>query len=192
MWLIVEQKAFASRARTSIRRIRSTENNMHPIFAILTVIVPLTLGDVARAHQQVDVITVGGYVKKPGRFERIEKESLAALLNRIGGIPASQAELERYQRGETGLRVRINLYRDGTKREFKIDPKSNELWELMIIKNDTIEVVRAELFEEAEYPFTITLKKHAEQGGADRPTTAPESKSEGSDNPQPEAEGRSR
>jgi hypothetical protein len=140
----------------------------------------------------VDVIAVGGHVTKPGPYDRIENESLAALLNRIGGIPATQAELERYQHGETGFRVRINLYRDGKKREFKIDPKSNELWELVIIKNDAIEVARAEPFEGVEYPATITLKKKVEQGGAGQPATRSESDSEGGDKPQPESERRSR
>ncbi len=37
-----------------------------------------------------------------------------------------------------------------------------------------------------------TLKSQAEQGGAGQPATRPESKSEGSDKSQPEAEGRSR
>jgi hypothetical protein len=163
---------------------------MRYLLATLAASASLIMADVAHAHQEV--IHVAGYVKKPGPYARIENESLAAFLSRIGGIPASQAELEQYQRGESGFRVRINLYRDGKKQEFKIDPKSNELWELLIIKNDTIEVVRAEPFEGVEYPATITLKKEVEQAGTGQPATRPESKSEGSDKPQPEAEGRSR
>ncbi len=165
---------------------------MRSSLAIVSAIASLTFGHVAQAHQQVDEIAIGGHVTKRGPYDRIENESLAALLNRIGGIPATQAELERYQRGETGLRIRINLYRDGKKRQFKIDPKSNELWELVIIKNDTIEVARAEPFEKVEYPATITLEKEVEQAGAGQPATRPESKSEGDQKPQPEAEERSR
>ncbi len=40
--------------------------------------------------------------------------------------------------------------------------------------------------------FTRIVKDKAEQGGTGQPATRPESKSEGSDKPQPEAEGRSR
>ena len=150
------------------------------------------MSHVAHAHPQVDVIHVGGNVKKPGPYDRIENESLAALINRIGGIPASRAELEGYQLGEPVLRVRINLYRDGEKREFKIHPKSNELWEMMIMKRDVIEVAGARSFEAAAYPSMIILKKEVEQAGTGQPATRPELKSEGGDKPQPESEGRSR
>jgi len=41
-------------------------------------------------------------------------------------------------------------------------------------------------------PGTTRLKSSSEQGGADQPTTAPESKSEGNDKPKPESEVRPR
>jgi protein involved in polysaccharide export with SLBB domain len=161
-------------------------------YAIIAAIASLTLVDLALAHQQFDVIAVGGHVKKPGPYDRIENETMAALLNRIGGIPVSHEELERYQYGETGFSVRINLYRDGKKRELKIDPKNNELWELLIMKNDVIEVAGTKSIEADTYPSIIILKKEVEQGGAVQPATRPELESGGSDKTQPESEGRSR
>jgi len=44
----------------------------------------------------------------------------------------------------------------------------------------------------ATSPTIITKRKEAEQGGTGQPATRTQSKSEGSDKPQPEAEGRSR
>lgn len=160
--------------------------------AILTTIASLIFADATLAQQKVDAIVIGGRVKKPGSYDRIENESLAALLNRIGGIPASQKELEQYRRGEPVFRVMINLYRDGMKKAFKIDPKSNELWELIILKHDVIEVGRAYQFEAPEYPATITLNKPAEQADTKQPSIPSDLKSEGSDTPQPDSEGRSR
>lgn len=159
---------------------------MQRLSVILATVAIVLLGNIAVAHQEVDEIAVGGRIKKPGPYNRIEDESLAALINRIGGIPVSQSDLERYQRGEQVLHLQIHLYRNGKKRVLKIDPRSNELWALTLMKNDAVEVARAEPFEGAKYPATLILKKEfVEQAGAGQPATAPESKSEGKDNPQP-------
>ena len=139
---------------------------MQHLRAILSAIALGLLGGLAGGHEQVDEVAVGGRIKKPGLYARIEDESLAALINRVGGIPATQAELEQYERGERGLRVRIFLHRNGKKREIKIDPKSNELWELKILQHDAVEVARAEPMDGVKYPATIILKKQlAETGG---------------------------
>jgi hypothetical protein len=171
---------------------------MQIFLAIIATIGSLTLGDVAIAHQVLDVIPVGGQVAKPGQYDRVEGECLAALINRIGGIPAFEDELECYRRGERISRVRINLYRDGRKTTLRLDPKSNELWDLVVSKGDVIEITRVGPIEGVEesrdYSTAIILKKskEVEQAGAGQPATRPESKSGGSNKPQPETEGRSR
>lgn len=138
---------------------------------LLAVAASVVLGSPAFAHQVVDVIPVGGQVAKPGPHVRVEGECLAALINRIGGIPAFQDELERYHRGERISRVRINLYRDGRKRTLRLDPRSNELWEFIVAKGDIIEIARVGPIEGAEeskdYSTAIILKKsQIEQSGA--------------------------
>jgi hypothetical protein len=165
---------------------------------LLAVAALVVLGSSALAHQVVDVIPVGGQVAKPGPYDRVEGECLAALINRIGGIPAFQDELERYRRGERISRVRINLYRDGRKRTLRLDPRSKELWELIVAKGDVIEIARVGpiegLEESKDYSTAIILKKSQvePQGSAGQPATRSASDSESNDKPQPKSEGRSR
>ena len=112
-------------------------------------------------------VGVGGYVRKPGSYDPVENETLAALINRAGGIPASQAELERFRRGEQLFLIRISIYRDRTRREFRLDPKSNELWSLILRPNDFIQVGRWLHFEGFEDTATIIFKKpEVEQAGS--------------------------
>jgi len=170
---------------------------MRATLIILTAVASAVLGSSALAHQVADEIPVGGQVAKPGPYDRVEGESLAALINRIGGIPAFQDELERYNRGELVARVRINLYRSGRKRTLMLDPRSNELWESIIVKGDVIEIARVGPIEGAEeskdHSTVITLKKpQAEQGVAPQSATRSESDSEGGDKPKPESEPRPR
>ncbi len=143
---------------------------------MIVAIALLALWDVTLANTQVDVIAVGGHVAKPGPYDRIQNESLAELINRIGGITVTQEELERYNSGETVSRVRINLYREGKINTFKIDPKSNELWELIIMEHDAVMVARAEPIEGVVYSATITLTKNeeAEQSASCNPLPAAE------------------
>ncbi|MCW1922074.1 hypothetical protein OKA05_05885 [Luteolibacter arcticus] len=139
---------------------------MQRLRVILLAIAFGLVGGLAEGSDQVDEVAVGGRIKKPGHYDRIENESLAALINRVGGIPATQAELEQYERGERVLGVRIFLYRKGKKREINIDAKSNELWELKILQKDAVIVARAEPLEGVKYPAAIILKKQvAAQGG---------------------------
>ena len=159
---------------------------MRYIPAILVAIASLLLVDPALSHQLAEEIAVGGRVSNPGPYDRIEGESLAALINRIGGIPATQAELQRHQHGERLLRVRINLYRDGKLRVFSVDPASDELWKFIIMRGDTIEVARAEPFKGVEYPTVIILKKQeTAQAGHRRPASGTEPKPTGGGKPQP-------
>jgi hypothetical protein len=57
---------------------------------------------------------------------------------------------------------------------------------------DTRETVLEFVCDECVRARETFLKSNSEQAGAEQPATRPESKSEGSDKPQPEAEGRSR
>jgi protein involved in polysaccharide export with SLBB domain len=156
-----------------------TEIMMQRLSMMFAAIAFVLLSGLAAAHQQVDVVTVGGHVGKPGPYNHIENESLADLLNRIGGIPATQTDLERYRRGERVLQVRLKLYRDGKMRVLKIDPRSTELWNITIMKNDVVVVARAEPFEGGEYAATLTLKKEeVEQDGDDLPAAAADSKAQ--------------
>lgn len=170
----------------SIRAIKRDRDGEFPAAAI----------SISRAYHSAPTreVSVGGFVRKPGQYERIENESLAALIDRIGGIPASQAELERFRRGEQVSLIRISIYRNGIRREFTIDPKSNELRDFILMDSDVIVVARPVHIEGFEYPVTIILERIevVEQAGTGQPATRSESNSEGSDKPQPESEGRSR
>ena len=69
-------------------------------------------------------------------------------------------------------------------------PIGSSVWEIAKMEKGSRFFVVSETVRE----FVVTnkgLKEQSEQGGADQPATAPESKSEGKEKPKPESEGRS-
>jgi len=174
----------------------SPRNPMCSSIIIPVILLALLGAGLAPGTTQVEVkeVAVGGRIVKPGMYSFVPSESLAELLNRAGGIPMTLEDQKRYQAGEVVKHVRIVLYRDAKKHEYQIDPKSNTLWEQMIQKQDAVEVAKADPLYFGDFSATLRLRKptKGEQAGTGQPATRPESKSEGSDKPQPEAEGRSR
>jgi hypothetical protein len=101
-----------------------------------------------------------------------ERESLAELLNRAGGIPVTQEDHKRYQAGEVVEHIRIFLYRDGKKHEYRIDPKSSLLWDQKVHKNDAVEVEKDNPLYFGNFSATLKLVRtsNGEQvGGGNAP-----------------------
>ena len=124
-------------------------------------------GDGASVH-------VGGIVRKFGQYSYLsDQESLAELLNRVGGIPVTLDDIKKYQSGEPVPHVRVILYRSRKKQEFRIDPMSRKLWDLKVQKNDVIEVVRDPLYF-GDFSSTLKLSKPnaGEQGADGKPPEA--------------------
>ena len=118
------------------------------------------LGSSSYAELTVDEVVVGGYILKPGPYSYLSKtESLAELLNRVGGLPVTPDDLKKYQAGEPVAQVRVVLHRNGKKIEFRIDPKSSQLWDLKVQNRDAVEVVRLGLFEKNDFSSTLKLTK---------------------------------
>jgi len=129
------------------------------IIAVCITIVSI-LGSSSYAHQTVDEVVVAGQILKPGPYSYLPKtESLAELLNRVGGLPVTPEDLKKYQAGEPVDHVRVVLYRDGKKMEFRIDPKSRQLWDFKVRNHDVFEVVRLGPFERNDFSSTLKLTK---------------------------------
>ena len=103
-------------------------------------------------------------------------------LNGIKLIDVLNTEIETLvEEGSWALTVRIENQR-------KIPNRVADDWVVFIFKDYKYTSKWLELNEDRNAPN----KKAAEQAGTGQPATRPESKSEGGDKPQPEAEGRSR
>ena len=131
-------------------------------------------------------VFVGGNIGNPNQYPYLsDKESLAELLNRAGGLHVTLDDIKKYRSGEPAPHVSVNLYRNGKKQEFRIDPKSSQLWNLKVQKNDVIEVVRDPLYF-GDLSSTLKLSKpNDEQPGAVQPATKPADKAAGRDQPSP-------
>ena len=116
-------------------------------------------------------VYVGGSIDKPGQYSYLsEKESLAELLNRAGGPHVTLDDIKKYRSGEPAPHVRVILYRNGKRQEFRIDPKNRQLWDLKVQKNDTIAVVQ-DLLYFGDFWSTLKLSKpNAGEQGAPPPT----------------------
>lgn len=126
-------------------------------------------------NTQVDEVAVGGHIAKPGPYAFVSaQESLAELLNRVGGIPVTRGDFNNYQAGELVAHVRIVHYRGGKKQEYRIDPKSSLLWDLKVQKQDAIVVTRAGLLDGGDFSAILKLSRpasgKARTSGGDKPS----------------------
>ena len=134
---------------------------MHRVVIAFFITIFLMIGSSSYADREGDgaIVHVGGIVRKSGQYSYLSaQESLAELLNRAGGIPVTLDDIKKYQSGEPIPQVRVNLYRNRQKQEFRIDPKNNQLWDLKVQKNDVIEVVRDPLYF-GDFSSTLKLSK---------------------------------
>lgn len=114
---------------------------------------------IADPEPERDQVAIGGHAVKPGRYDRSPNESLASVLNRSGGIMVTREDLDRYRAGEKVRHIRIDLFNKGSKKtSFRIDPKSSELWKLMLAKGDAIVVARAGLLDGGNYSELLKLE----------------------------------
>ena len=112
------------------------------------------------AETEHDQVHVGGHAVKQGPYKLAPGESLASVLNRSGGIMATREDFDRYKTGEKLRHVRIDLMGKGQKKcSYRIDPKSPELWKLILSNGDTIMIVRAGLLDGGDYSATLKLEE---------------------------------
>jgi hypothetical protein len=131
---------------------------MRRALAIIVLLVHFA-GLAAATQGRDNEVIIGGQIAKPGRYPLVAKESLAELLNRVGGIPVTQAALKRYQAGQSP-HVGVKLLRDGKVQQYHIDPKSSALWDIKVQNLDTVEISVADLgFDPAD--ATLKLSRPA-------------------------------
>ena len=86
-------------------------------------------------------ITIVGQVASVGRTSPSGgTESIAAFINRIGGILLSKRDFDHYKHNYIIPDIRITLYRNGKATSFTTD--QNAIWTTNVQLRDTIEVTK--------------------------------------------------
>ena len=120
---------------------------------------------VAGSEVQVRGVAVLGGVENGGFFDFVDDESLGDLINRIGGLPVHDSDLQRYDKGERIRSIRLVLWRRGEDgiysrhQTYRLDPKTTSIWTKTLQKGDIVEVVKSEFFRKERFTKRILLKK---------------------------------
>ncbi len=143
-------------------------------------------------------VFLGGFLhyQDIGKRKLDADETLGAFVERLGGIIRGEYEVNGRRKI---VHCAIHVYREGKLNIFRFDQDGAKAWAFKLKDGDTIEIAErmwmpADPISKAELKFAPAKFKRdqAEQAGARKPATRPESGSEGRDKPQPESEGRSR
>ena len=164
--------------------------------AVTTVIAAHGFGDAdSNSDRELIEIAVIGAVQRSGTVRIPEGTNLETVLNVAG-----------CHRGSYLRRIRVTRFSSGSETQYLVAPSTEKDVDVQVfaLRNRDIVYVPDNLFDSNDKerpilvmgPFilrrNVEADKEAQQDGTGQPATRPESKPEGSDKPQPEAERRSR
>lgn len=104
-------------------------------------------------------VVVGGSIAKPGPYELVaERESVAELINRIGGVPITEEEAKDYAAGKVLETVDLVMTRKDEEEVFKFGEDEAIMRKIIIQQGDAFNVRRGERIFEIATPHTLTIK----------------------------------